>query len=74
MPGRPVTRREFAVKRCKLRGGHLVNIETEAENHFLSYAFSGNSSHGMYAIILNASKNATFTVQPYSRFNAILSF
>ena len=24
--------------------------------------------------ILNASKNATFTVQPYSRFNAILSF
>ena len=24
--------------------------------------------------ILNASKNATFTVLPYSRFNAILSF
>ena len=47
MPGRPVTRREFALKRCKLRGGHLVNIETEAENDFLSNVFSGNSSQGI---------------------------
>ena len=50
MPGRPVTRREFALKRCKLRGAHLVNIETEAENDFLSNVFSGNSSHGMYQL------------------------
>ena len=52
MPGRPVTRREFALKRCKLRGGHLVNIETEAENDFLSNVFPGNSSQGMYSIII----------------------
>ena len=52
MPGRPVTRREFALKRCRLRGGHLVNIETEAENDFLSNAFSGNSSQGIHSIVI----------------------
>ena len=40
-----VTNRDFAVKRCALRGGHLVTIENEAENHFLSHAFA-NATNG----------------------------
>ena len=37
-----VTNRDFAVKRCALRGGHLATIENEAENHYLSHAFAGD--------------------------------
>ena len=35
-----VRTRDFAVKICALRGGHLVTVENEAENHFLSNAFA----------------------------------
>lgn len=38
-----VTRRDFAVNKCTARGGHLVTIETEEENHFLSQVFSNES-------------------------------
>ena len=34
------TKYQFAVNKCANQGGHLVNIETEAENHFLSNLFS----------------------------------
>lgn len=34
------TQRKFAVNKCSNIGGHLVNIETEAENHFLSSVFA----------------------------------
>ncbi|KAL4240077.1 zymogen binding [Mactra antiquata] len=33
------TQRKFAVNKCAAIGGHLVNIETEAENNFLSVVF-----------------------------------
>lgn len=34
-----ITKREFAMNKCAEHGGHLVAIETEAENHFISNAF-----------------------------------
>ena len=40
MPNKTTTQRKFAVNKCKNFGGHLVNIETEAENNFLSVLFS----------------------------------
>ena len=42
----------------------MVHIELSDQNH----------KYKARQTILNASKNATFTVKPYSRFNAILSF
>ncbi|XP_045212294.2 uncharacterized protein LOC123563518 [Mercenaria mercenaria] len=35
----PTTQKKFAVSKCANIGGHLVNIETETENHFLSSLF-----------------------------------
>ena len=40
MPNKSTSQRKFAVNKCKNFGGHLVNIETEAENNFLSVLFS----------------------------------
>ncbi|XP_060570455.1 uncharacterized protein LOC132728801 [Ruditapes philippinarum] len=34
------TKNKFAINKCANQGGHLVNIETEAENHFLSNLFA----------------------------------
>lgn len=41
-----VTKQEFAVNKCLARGGHLVTIETDLENHFISNAF-WNFTHGI---------------------------
>ncbi|XP_053383873.1 uncharacterized protein LOC123562463 [Mercenaria mercenaria] len=38
-----VTKRQFAVNKCAARGGHLLNIETEEENHFISHVFWNES-------------------------------
>ena len=47
-----VTNRDFAVKRCALRGGHLVAIESEAENQFLSHTFA-SGLNGIIPFYLN---------------------
>ena len=36
------------MNRCAGRGGHLVNIETEAENHFLSHVYAADLN-GIFA-------------------------
>ena len=40
LPNLTTTQRKFAVNKCKKFGGHLVTIESEAENHFLSMLLS----------------------------------
>ncbi|KAH3862789.1 hypothetical protein DPMN_025763 [Dreissena polymorpha] len=39
IPESMVTRRSYAITKCLKRSGHLVTIETEQENHFISNAF-----------------------------------
>ena len=49
----------------------LVKMSNCWKSHVHAHIFTDSL---IQEYILNASKNATFTVQPYSRFNAILSF
>lgn len=63
IPRNMVTRREFAVNKCAARGGHLVTIETEEENHFLSQVF-WNESQGthIHICVTEIERNASYHI------------